>query len=115
MTVKRYDNHSTEFGLWLREQSKIDSCLGFITTNIDYIWKNYKTGKWMIIEEKRHNSKPKDWQIKIFDMINWCAKYHKDYLGFYIITFENTSPEDGKIYLNEKEITTDELLTFLKM
>jgi hypothetical protein len=45
MTRKRYDNHSTEFGLWLREQEELKSSLGFVATNLDFIWSNYKTNK----------------------------------------------------------------------
>lgn len=44
---------STEFGLWLRRQEKIKSEDGFVATNLDYVWHNYETGLWMIIEEKR--------------------------------------------------------------
>lgn len=55
MTTWRRDEHSSPFGLWLREQHEIDSNLGFITTDIDYIWKNYVTNEWMLIEEKRYN------------------------------------------------------------
>ena len=55
MTRKRYDKHSTEFGLWLREQKELDSKFGYVATNLDYMWKNYKTGLWMFLEEKRYN------------------------------------------------------------
>jgi len=53
MTKPRFDDKSTEFGLWLRNQKEIDSGLGYITSNLDYIWRNYNTGDWMLIEEKR--------------------------------------------------------------
>ena len=45
MTQKRRDDHSTEFGLWLREQDDLDSKKGYIATNIDYVWINYKSKK----------------------------------------------------------------------
>lgn len=58
--IKRwFDKNSTEFGLWLREEKEIDSSLGFIATNLDYVWCNYKNGLWMIIEEKRFMGKIK--------------------------------------------------------
>ena len=56
MTRQRNDSHSTEFGIWLRVQPQIDSSLGFLASNIDYCWTNYKTGEWMFIEEKRYNT-----------------------------------------------------------
>jgi len=115
MTQKRNDNHSTEFGLWLREQKEIDSSLGYVTTNIDYVWRNYNTGKWMIIEEKRFMAKVARWQQEIFNLVNWCSKHHPKFCGFHIIQFEKTSPDDGKIFLNEHEIDKQELIEFLKL
>jgi hypothetical protein len=41
MTTKRHDGKdATEFSKWLRDQKEIDSSLGYITTNIDFLWKN---------------------------------------------------------------------------
>lgn len=114
MTRKRNDSHSTEFGLWLREQPEIDSGLGYVCTNVDYMWRNYKTGQWMLIEEKRHGSQVKKWQQSMFDILNWCGKQHPRFCGFHTIVFENTGPEDGKIYLDGIYITKAELIDFLK-
>ena len=114
MTQKRRDKHSTEFGLWLREQKELDSKNGYVATNIDYIWRNYKTEQWMIIEEKRYNQKPKFYQQKIFEILNWCSKHHKSYEGFHVIVFENTSPDDGKIYLDGELIDKQNLIEFLQ-
>ncbi len=113
MTQKRRDDHSTEFGLWLREQSEIDSNLGFIATNIDYVWQNYKTDKWMIIEEKRYGRQPKFYQKKILDLLRWCGEYHPKFYGVHILIFENTNPDDGKIFWDGKQITRTELLNIL--
>lgn len=114
MTQKRRDDKSTEFGLWLREQEKIDSGLGYVATNIDYVWQNYKTGEWMLIEEKRYGYQPKNYQKRIFDILNWCGKNHPGYRGFHILVFENTSPEDGKITLDGKPISKENLIKFLR-
>jgi hypothetical protein len=113
MTKERFDNHSTEFGLWLRKQKEIDSELGFITTNIDYMWRNYKTNQWMFIEEKRHGSQPREWQRKMFKIINGLCKLDINYKGFHLLVFENTNPDDGKIWLDKKEINKEELIRFL--
>ena len=115
MTANRRDSHSTEFGLWLREQPIIDSNKGYLATNIDYMWRNYRTGQWMLIEEKRHNCQPKRWQLEMFKVINWCAKHHPKFRGFHIIVFENTNPDDGKIFIDGVLKTKDELLSFLVM
>lgn len=113
MTQKRRDDKSTEFGLWLREQSEIDSDKGYVATNIDYVWQNYKTNEWMFIEEKRHGQQPKFYQKRIFDILNWCAEHHPAFKGFHVIVFENTSPDDGLIYLDGQEVTKFQLLKFL--
>ena len=113
MTQKRRDSHSTEFGLWLREQKQIDSALGYVASNIDYIWKNYKTGEWLIIEEKRHGGKVKFYQQKIFDTLDAVSKNDPLYRGFYIIIFENTSPDDGSITINGKPSDKKHLMDLL--
>ncbi len=114
MTRPRFDSHSTEFGLWLREQDEIDSSLGYVATNVDYVWCNYKTGDWMLIEEKRHMAKVKWWQRQIFNLLAWCCKHHFKFHGFHILQFENTSPTDGKIFLDNKKITEKDLIKFLQ-
>jgi len=114
MTKRRFDAHSTEFGLWLREQPEIDSSRGYVATNVDYIWKNYDTLDWMIIEEKRHGSQPKNWQTSIFLQLDALCKANPHYHGFHVLVFENTSPDDGLIWLDGKEIVRDELIAFLQ-
>jgi hypothetical protein len=131
LTRQRNDNHSTEFALWLRGQlfnqnideiKCIDSAQGFINTNIDYLWENYNTGDWMLIEEKRFMSQCRFSQAEQFKNFSQklrnavkkdydgFSKYH----GFHLIQFENTSPDDGKIYLDHKEISKLELIDFLQ-
>jgi len=114
MTRKRNDSHSTEFGLWLRDQREIDSGIGFIATNIDFMWSNYKTGQWMIIEEKRYKSDPSRSQRGQFNQLHGACLGADGYCGLHLIQFENTSPEDGLIWLDRKEITRDELVRFLQ-
>lgn len=114
MTQARRDAHSTEFGLWLRDQPEIDSALGFVASNIDYIWANYKTGDWMLIEEKRFNKKPKFYQSNLFKKMDAACRGADGYFGFHTIIFEKTSPDDGWIELDDKRVTPSELLAFLR-
>ena len=114
MTQKRRDSHSTEFGLWLREQPEIDSKLGYIATNIDFMWRNYKSKLWMLIEEKRYMNQVKRWQMQMFKLIDFFCSADKNYRGFHVLKFENSNPDDGKIYLDGNEITRQELLDFLR-
>ena len=113
MTRKRNDSHSTEFGLWLREQPAIDSRIGYITSNIDYVWHNFKTGEWMLIEEKRYCAKVGFPQSVLFKLVHHACKWQEKYRGFHLLVFEKTSPEDGKVWLDKKEISKGELIKFL--
>ena len=114
MTKRRNDSHSTEFGLWLREQREIDSKDGYLATNIDFMWSNYKTKKWMILEEKRYMSTPKRWQHGLFQILHTVCRLDPNYQGLHLIQFEKTGPEDGKIYVNKNEVTKKELIEFLQ-
>ncbi len=114
MTTQRRDDHSTEFGLWLRNQNEIDSGLGFIATNIDYMWRNYKTGQWMFIEEKRYGKAPKYPQTAMFEVADNAARNDPNYKGFHYLIFEKTSPDDGLIRLDNQLISREQLILFLR-
>jgi hypothetical protein len=114
VTQKRIDAHSTEFGLWLREQPDIDSSIGYIATNIDYVWKQYKTGEWMLIEEKRFGAQVKRWQRDIFSQINLSCKCDPLFRGFHLIVFEKTSPTDGATHIDGHPVTVEQLISFLQ-
>lgn len=96
MTRKRDDDHSTEFGLWTREQEELDSSKGYIATDIDWMWNNYNTGEWMYMEEKRNESTLKFAQWSQLKISHEACK-DKNYQGFYLVTFENTNPDDGYV------------------
>jgi len=113
MTKQRFDDKSTEFGIWLRQQKEIDSNLGFVATNLDYVWTNYKTGKWMLIEEKRYSSQVKFYQENIFKVLDKACRNDINYCGFHKIIFQNTNPDDGLIWLDGIDITKEQLVDFL--
>lgn len=113
MTKKRYDNHSTEFGLWLREQDSLDSTLGFTATNVDFIWRNYESGAWMLIEEKRYLTNVKFPQTEMFKILHNSIQDDK-YYGFHVLIFEKTNPDDGKIFWDGGEINKETLIKILK-
>lgn len=114
MTRQRYDNHSTEFGLWLRQQAELDSKLGYQATNLDYIWGNYKTGDWMCIEEKRYGADVSLAQRQLFTKLSNAISDAPGCHGVHLLQFEQTTPDDGRIYWNRVEVTKEELLDILK-
>ena len=113
MTRKRNDKHGTEFGGWLREQEDIDSSMGYVATNLDYIWSNYKTGKWLLIEEKRYMSNMSYSQKNLYETLHKAAKTDNNYVGFFFIQFENTNPDDGDIFINSRQATKQDLIDLL--
>jgi len=114
MTQQRRDKTSTEFGIWLREQPEIDSGLCYTATNVDYLWTNYKSGYWMLIEEKRFGKLPAFYQVEMYKLLDNIKLIDKKYKGFHVLVFENTSPSDGGIYMDGKYINTDDLMQFLQ-
>jgi hypothetical protein len=126
MVRQRNDNHSTEFGLWLRGQlpnqktnvTCIESDInhGYVTTNLDYVWYNYNSGKLMLIEEKRYNCSLTYSQNKVFQLLDDLilkSKYEK-YYGFHVLRFQKTNPEDGKIFWDDDKISISDLLMLLQ-
>jgi hypothetical protein len=121
MTRKRNDNHSTEFGIWIREQKEVDSCKGYRNYNLDIIWwkKNgfeKEPEYWMLIEEKRYMSECRVDQKNTYNWLHNKIKKLNDktYKGMHLLQFENTNPEDGKIFWDRKEISKKQLIDILQ-
>ena len=114
-TRQRNDNNGTQFETWRRRQPHLDSGLGYLATDVDFIWRNYKTKQFMFVEEKCKMSTMTGSQYQTFKLLDEHMSSHPDYMGFHLLQFENTSPEDGKIYWNKEHISLDRLnqiLTF---
>lgn len=116
MTRPRHDSHSTEFGLWLREQEALDSKREkFVATNLDYIWENYASHLWMLLEEKRYGAGLAWSQSKQFERLDSiCSMIDREYRGFHVVRFASTSPEDGAIYVDGEQVDQEYLVSFLR-
>lgn len=125
MTRQRFDDHSTEFGLWIRNQPVLGS-VNFDCQNLDYIWFAYRDGWLITIEEKRYNGKSSLAQNDTHNLIKQMLEFASGqeyqtlrgkrsihYKGHYLIQFENTNPEDGWIKINGEIVTKNELTLFL--
>ena len=106
------------FSGWVRKKLP-DSSTGFSASDLDFILWNWKTKKIMFLEIKTRNSKPRTGQKIMWKNINkWIIKgidNNWTYLGFNLIQFENTNFEDGKCFLNYKEIKEKQLINFLSL
>lgn len=114
MTTQRRNTGGTPFSNWLRRQKELDSKFGFVTTDIDYLWYNYKTKEYMIIEEKRYNSEMSKCQKELYMILHNNCLDDINYKGFYKIVFEQTSPENGSIKINDLIVTQTQLIEFLQ-
>jgi len=106
MTQGRRDEHSTEFGLWLRQQPEIDSSLGFTNTNVDHRWRYKRSGLWMEIEENRYSHLPKLYQVKSHRVADKAARTDPNYWGFHVSVFSQTNPDDSAMMALDGVFTT---------
>uniref|UniRef100_A0A6H2A153 Uncharacterized protein n=1 Tax=viral metagenome TaxID=1070528 RepID=A0A6H2A153_9ZZZZ len=114
MTMQRRDNRGTVFTNWIRQPEELSSEKGYVATDIDLLWENYKLKKYMFIEEKTFMAKPTDCQLRQMNRVHRINFKRNEYCGYHLIQFEKNSPEDGRIFLDGKEISKERLLTFLQ-
>lgn len=114
MTQQCRDGTGTEFSQWLRKKSELDSSLGYVATNLDYIWSNYRTGQFMTIEEKRYMKPLKPYQSRMFKKFDMFLRTDPKYRGFHFVQFEKTSPNDGEIRVDHKFMDYETFLDFLR-
>lgn len=109
---------SLDFSSWVRS-SLPDSSTGFSASDLDFVLWNWKTKKVMLLEIKTRMSSPRNGQRMMWQNINrWITKGIDEnwtYLGFHLITFESTDFLDGKVFLDKKEVSEQELISFLSL
>lgn len=97
---------------WFREALP-DSALGFYLSDIDFIVYNETTQKIGLLEVKTRNKQIPEWQRRLLLITETAIKNGLQewwqYAGFFSIRFENYFFNDGKCYLNDKEISQEEL------
>jgi hypothetical protein len=139
MTIQRKHKGGTPFTEWIRnEEPRLDSSLSYNATDIDLIWEHKNTDNWMIFtevmempewqmydddeedgefmlcEEKTGFSKLSKSQERIILRIDRLCQADPMYRGRHLIRFENTKPTDGKIWVDEKEVSYEQFICFLE-
>ncbi len=139
MTRREYTfERNLDFSQWVRHHLK-DSSRGLITQDIDFVFVNYCTGWFILLEVKTQRRSPRlhlrPASTVIFSMLdellrtasrkNGEAPFVRNpatgaayrYLGAYLLEFINgTDPQNAEaIYLNGRSISADELRTFLNL
>lgn len=139
MTRKENTHHrSLDFSRWIRGNLK-DSANGLIVQDIDWIFVNYFTGYFILVEEKTNRYSVSKYttpaQTVIFKMLdelleiasdsnqiskkvfNPATKQIYQFKGSYILEFlSGTDPENAEnIFLNGMMIQKSDLITFLNL
>lgn len=122
MTTKQEfsGKRSLEFSSWIRKNLP-DSSTGFCVFNQDWVFWNWKTKKLMLCEEKMYMSKVSTAFGRLINEViepalkDFCPKKGVDFKGYFLIQFENTGPDDGKIFFNGNEVTKEVLINFLSL
>lgn len=92
---------------------------GFTFIDFDFLLRNHIKNTFAILEVKTRQGELTYAQTKAFRDVDTCFKLGSklcgyDYIGFYALTFENTSFKDGTAWLNGKEITNKQFFNWLK-
>lgn len=122
----------TDFGAWLRVQPELDSRqVGLSIQNLDYIVHRYKFKNCqavMLIEEKTRGGKVSFAQRDTHGVIDQALRYANNqfiktargdvmrlrYCGYHVLTFENTTPDNGAMWWNNREIDRATLIRLLR-
>ena len=100
------------FSQWIRKKLP-SSYIGFMVTDVDFFIYNFITKKLLILEVKTRNKKINKWQRIFYEHLNRWIKKGIDadwaYKGAYLIKFENTSFDDGRVWFTsfEQDITIE--------
>ena len=107
------------FNTWLRDALP-DSSTGQMVSDIDFYIFNYKKKEHLIVETKTYNAPLKTWQEIMYSKLQrWVSeggnKEGWKFKGFYLIQFEKTFFDDGKVYLNGEESSKEEIIETLSL
>lgn len=125
---------STPFTNWIREQKGLESGVkvGYVGTDVDLVWYNYRIAMIMLLEEKQHMGVVSESQEATEHVLHQALSFafnHPDfilrslrkpvpsritYCGYHLIQFENTGPNDGAVHIDNAQVTKDELVRFLQ-
>ena len=111
-----------KFNDWTRDKLP-NSYTGYRAYDLDWVfWQrgtSHNIEKIMMVEVKTFCSSVKPDQLKTYLFLDQCIKQYVSnftetkYYGFHVLVFERTFFDDGKCWLNNKEISENDLITFL--
>src|SRR5574341_779912 len=92
---------SLDFSRWIRKNLP-DSATGFMVSNQDWVFWNFKTRRLIFAEEKTRQGELAPWFRRLIRDVfhpalrEFCPKHGIDYRGYHLIQFENTCVDNGK-------------------
>lgn len=109
---------TSPFMRWLREQPALDSANGYIATDLDCVWCNYRRRVVMLIECKSRLASVTYSQRQTLSMLHRALRIGLphvgwQYRGMHLIQFEHSGPLDGRIWIDGREVDTAGLISFL--
>lgn len=110
-----------EFSQWIRDELP-SSKTAFMVSDLDFILWNYRSKRMMFIEVKTNSHDVFKFQRIMFtQMAKWIQRgidQYRDgwsFLGYHEIVFERKNFQDGKCWLNKREVTEQQLIEFLSL
>lgn len=82
---------------------------GALITDIDFVLTKNGTKKACLIEKKALNAPNKPWQDQLIADLQEGLKRAGWSVGSHLIQFENTTFENGKVYLDFRESSEEEI------
>jgi hypothetical protein len=112
------------FSQWIRDNlpsSRRPSC--FTVFDVDFVLRNYSSNRLALLEVKCKGRKPEGGQKLTMELIDEIMRLGTaarndhygirsmqwTYCGYWTLQFENTMPDDGRIWLNGHELTEEQL------
>ena len=107
-----------DFSLWVRKNLPDSQADGFMASDIDFYFFNYKTKNHALVEIKTYTGKLSLWQEQMYDRLgrwiqNGGDKEGWNFMGFYLIKFEKKDFTEGKVFLNGIESSEEEIKNVL--
>jgi hypothetical protein len=104
------------FSQWIRRELPDSRRDGLTVFDVDFVLRNYKTERLAFIEVKCKRRRPEIAQrltMTLLDSIMQLGTPHVGgnwkYVGYWLLQFENTMPDDGRVWIDDYEVTEQEL------
>ena len=140
---RKNPNGGTPFTNWTRIQRGLESNtrVGYVGTDLDLAWYNYVKAKFMLLEQKLGEEQYKPSQRSTHSVLDQVLRFacadpdftlstpkgclpipaRVDYCGVHLIRLEDASSDEnnvwkgfGRIWIDDKQVSRDQLLRFLK-